>query len=146
MQFQTTKFGPLEIKSDRILLFPDGILGFDSYRHWVLLAEGNDDAVGWLQSLANAQLAFLVVTPHRFVPNYAPSVQQKQVLTLPWASQDRVLVLVLVSDHNGILTANLKAPLAINVDRCLGRQIVLAEEQPLRFPLSRQSAPLRKCA
>ena len=71
MKFHTTKFGTLDIDSERIILFPDGIAGFESHRHWVLLSESDEETIGWLQSLTDPAVAFLVVTPHRFVPGYA---------------------------------------------------------------------------
>ena len=146
MQFHTSKFGTLEIDSQRIILFPDGIVGFESHRHWVLLSEDNDDSIGWLQSLSDGELAFLVVTPQRFVEGYEMKLHRSQLLTVPWSREDRSLTLAIVSDHDGTLTANLKAPILLNVDRCLGRQVIVADDQPLQHVLYSQPAPLRKSA
>ncbi len=146
MQFHTSKFGPLKIDSDRILLFPEGLVGFESHRHWVLLSERDNESVGWLQSLSDGDLAFLVVTPHRFVTDYSLQIHRSQLLALPWAPEDRSLTLAIVSNHDGNLTANLKAPLIVNVDRCLGKQVVVSDDQPLQFLLHAQTEPLRKSA
>jgi flagellar assembly factor FliW len=146
MQFHTSKFGSLEIDSQRIILFPDGIVGFESHRHWVLLSEDNDDSIGWLQSLSDSELAFLVVTPQRFVEGYEMKLHRSQLLTVPWSREDRSLTLAIVSDHDGTLTANLKAPILLNVDRCLGRQVIVADDQPLQHVLYTQPAQLRKSA
>ena len=146
MKCKTSRFGELDIASDRIILFPDGIIGFEDKRHWVLLSEGEDDSVGWLQSLNDGALAFLVVTPHRFVEDYSLKVHRSQLMTLPWSPEDRSLTLAIVSDHEGRLTANLKAPLLVNVDRCLGRQVFVADEQPVQCVLTQKPAPLRKSA
>ncbi len=146
MKFDTTKFGSLEINSDRIILFPDGLVGFEQYRHWVLLSEGKDDSVGWLQSVTDATLAFLVVTPHRFVQDYQLRVHRNQLLTMPWAPSDRTLTLAIVSDRSGSLSVNLKSPVLINVDRCLGRQVIVADDQPIQYVLTHHPATLRKSA
>ncbi len=146
MEFSTTRFGRLSVESDRILLFPDGLIGYESHRHWILLAENDDDSIGWLQSLSDADLAFLVVTPERFVVDYALRIHRSQLLTLPWSPDDRSMTLAIVSEHQGTLTANLKAPLAINVDRCLGRQVISSDDQPMRYELSHPSVSLRKSA
>ena len=108
MQFHTTKFGTLDIDSERIILFPDGMAGFESHRHWVLLSESDDDTVGWLQSLTDPAVAFLVVTPNRFVPGYAIQVDRADLITLPWSRDDQTLIVVIISDHDGTLTANLR--------------------------------------
>lgn len=146
MEFLSTKFGRLTVESDRIILFPDGLIGYEDHRHWILLSEGDDESVGWLQSLSDAGLAFLVVTPERFIPSYELRIHRSQLLTLPWAPEDRSMTLAIVSDNNGTLTANLKAPLAVNVDRCLGRQVIASDDQPLRYELTYPSMPLRKSA
>jgi flagellar assembly factor FliW len=115
-------------------------------RHWVLLSENGDDAVGWLQSLNDAALAFSVITPHRFVPDYVLRIDRQQFSALPWSETDSSIILVLVSQHDDKLTANLKAPIIINLDRGLGRQVVVADDQPLQYALSGQPERIRKSA
>ncbi len=146
MKFETSRFGPIEIDSERILLFPEGVVGYESHRHWVLLSENESDNVGWLQSLSDGSLSFLVVTPHRFVPDYALQIHRNQLLSLPWSPEDETLTLALVSDHDGTLTMNLKAPILVNVHRCLGRQVIVADEQPIRHAIHSPVTPLRKSA
>lgn len=147
MKFDTTNFGQLEIDPESIILFPDGIIGFERARHWVLLSESQDDAVGWLQSLNDPELAFSVITPHEFVPQYALRVDRQQFSSLPWLSDDAAIVLSLVSKQpNGKYTANLKAPIIVNLDRGLGRQVVVADDQPLQYALSGQPELIRKSA
>jgi len=146
MKCNSSRFGQLDIASDRIILFPDGMIGFPQARHWVLLSEGDDDSVGWLQSLTDGELAFLVVTPHRFVEDYSLKIHRSQLMTLPWSPEDRSLTLAIVSDHGGKLTANLKAPILLNVDRCLGRQVLVADDKPVQHVLTPNALPLRKSA
>ena len=147
MNFTTRRFGNIAIDSDRILLFPQGIIGYETHRHWVLLSEKGSDTVGWLQSLADGDLSFLVVTPHRFVPRYELQIHRNQLLSLPWSPADEALTLAIVSgESSGELTINLKAPVLINVARCLGRQVVVADEQPLQFVIHEEPAMLRKSA
>ncbi|MCI0403985.1 MAG: flagellar assembly protein FliW, partial [Acidobacteria bacterium] len=50
---------------------------------------------------------------------------------------DSAFVLSVVSKSDGELTLNLKAPLIINLDRRLGRQVVTADEQPVAWQLNR---------
>ena len=146
MKFNTTNFGQLEIDVESIILIPDGIIGFEQSRHWVLLSERDDDAIGWLQSLSDPDLVFSVVTPHRFVANYQLVIERRQLSSLPWLDDDEAVVLALISKNQGQFTANLKAPIVINLNRGLGRQVVVADDQPLQYALSGYTEPVRKSA
>jgi len=147
MMIQTSRFGALDIEADDILLFPKGLLGFEDCRHWVLLADETNEALGWLQNISRPELAFAVVSPRRYVPGYEIRVPRAEMLQLQLAEVDQAYVLTLVSANDGELTTNLKAPLLINLDRRLGRQLVCTDDQPMQFRLS-PSAPaqLRKSA
>ena len=70
MNVETTRFGRLEVDSDDLLVFPAGLFGLESCRHWVLLADAQNDALGWLQCTSRPDVAVAVVTPRRFVPDY----------------------------------------------------------------------------
>lgn len=146
MLYETKKFGALELDPDAILVFPDGVIGYEDQRHWVLLSESQSDTVGWLQSLDDPGLAFCVVTPGAFVDKYTLKMNRRELHALPWSRQDRSLVLALVSSHGSHLTMNLRAPVLINLDRYVGRQVICSDDRPLRYPLPIQTAPLRKIA
>ncbi len=146
MKFESTHFGTLDIRADGIVLFPDGIIGYENYRHWVILWEEDSDAVCWLQSLDDPNLVFSAVMPHRFVPQYVLRISRDEFVSLPWAAGDDSIVLALVSKHDDQLTINLKAPLLVNMDRNVARQAIVVDEQPLQYVLPRNSVPLRKSA
>src|SRR5947209_4673151 len=61
MRINTTRFGRLEIDVHERLLFPAGILGLEDCREWVLLADAENEALGWLQSTARREIALAVV-------------------------------------------------------------------------------------
>ena len=146
MKYETEHFGQLDINTDGIIHFPDGIIGFPDQRHWVLLAEEQDDAVGWLQSLTDPSLALSVITPHRYVPQYVLRVDRREFTCLPWSHDDASIILAVVSQHDSQLTANLKAPIIINLERGFGRQIIVADDQPLQYVLSANLTQVRKSA
>jgi flagellar assembly factor FliW len=146
MDIQTTRFGKVAIDAEDILLFPHGLMGFEDCQHWVLLADAVNPAVGWLQSMTHASLAMPVISPRRFVREYQLRLTRGELAALQLGATDRAYVLSLVSDHDGALTTNLKAPIVVNLQRRLGRQVVTADEQPLRHELARKTIPLRKTA
>lgn len=147
MQLHTTRFGVVEIEIDDILLFPHGLVAFDDCRHWVLLADSGNDALGWLQSVTRGEVALPVVSPRRFAPEYQVHVTRGQLVPLQLSQFDAAYVLTVVSRSDNDLTLNLKAPLIINLDRKLGRQVVTTDEQPVALQLnSPRPAVLRKSA
>jgi flagellar assembly factor FliW len=147
MQIQTQHFGPIQIDVDDILLFPHGLIAFEECRHWVLLADEENPAVAWLQSVSRPEVALPVVSPRRFVADYRVRVTRGQLLPLEFSQFDHAYVLAIVSQSDGDLTLNLKAPLIINLDRRLGRQVITSDEQPVALALPRQRASvLRKSA
>ena len=146
MQMQTTRFGSVEIQAEDILLFPKGLIGFEEERHWVLLADCDNRSVGWLQSLGKPELAVAVVSPRRFAPEYQVRVSKAQLAPLEIGESDNAYVLAVVSQQDDELTLNLRAPIVINLDRRLGRQLVTNDEQPLHALLKPTAVPLRKSA
>ena len=146
MRLETTRFGAIDVDSESILLFPNGLLGFEAHRHWILLAESDTESVGWLQSLNDVAVSIAVVTPQAFVPQYALRIHRSHLTSLPWAPGDEALVLAVVSEHEGEFTLNLRAPLLLNLRRGLGQQVITADEQPVRFVLSSQPSFMRKSA
>ncbi len=147
MRFKSSRFGVLRVDANGILLFPEGLVGHEQHRHFVLLSESRNKSVGWLQSLRDPEFALAVVTPQSFVPHYQLRVHRSQLDTLPWGPDDQSLILAIVNKNaQNTLTLNLRAPLVINLDRCLGRQVVTADEQPLQFAIPAQPSFLRKIA
>jgi flagellar assembly factor FliW len=135
MQITTTHFGPVEIDVDDILLFPRGVIAFEDCRHWVLLSDQENPALAWLQSVSRSEVALPVVSPRRLAPGYSLHVGRGQLLPLEFSQFDQAYVLAVVSQSDGDLTLNLKAPLIINLDRRLGRQVVATDEQPVALAL-----------
>jgi len=147
MQIATAHFGCVEVEVDDILLFPQGVIAFEDCRHWVLLADADNPAVAWLQSVSRVEVAFPVVSPRRFSPDYAVRVTRGQLVHLDFSHFDHAYVLAVVSSSDGDLTINLKAPLIINLDRRLGRQVITSDEQPVALSLSTTDrVALRKSA
>ena len=52
MKIDTTRFGALEMQPEDVLHFPGGMLGLEDCRDWVLLADAENDALGWLHGLS----------------------------------------------------------------------------------------------
>jgi flagellar assembly factor FliW len=146
MILSTTRFGAVRLESDDIFLFSNGLIGIEECRRWVLLEDTTNDAVGWLQSATHPDIALAVVSPRRFVADYKVRIPAAQLASLELDDMDRAFILNVVAKNESGLTVNLKAPLLINLDRRIGRQVVTSDEQPLQHALSFEPVQLRKSA
>jgi flagellar assembly factor FliW len=131
-RFRTTRFGEIEFGDDVVLTLPDGILGFPSDRRYMLLEH---DAAGspfkWLQSLDNPDLAFIVVDPTIVNPRYGFELDVDLIRQIGTDDPEQCAVMCIVNvphDHPIRMTANLKAPLVINVESRIGRQTILGSQ------------------
>jgi flagellar assembly factor FliW len=136
MRINTTRFGRLEIDPHERLVFPAGILGLEDCREWVLLADAENDALGWLQSTARREIALAVVSPRRFVPGFQLRVARSELAPLELADVRLAQVLVIVGKNETIITLNLKAPLVINLLRRVGRQVIANNNYPVQYELA----------
>jgi flagellar assembly factor FliW len=136
MDIATTRFGTLSIRDEDILTFVDGLIGMEDCRRWVLLADAQNTALGWLQSLDRAEVALAVVGPRRFVPGYRVRVARRDIQPMGDCESSELQVLVIISQANGELALNLKAPLVIHLDQRLGRQIVARDDHAVQFRLA----------
>jgi|CXWL01.1.fsa_nt_gi flagellar assembly factor FliW len=146
MLLHTTRFGTIQAETDDVFLFPQGLIGLEDFRRWVLLADAENDAVGWLQSTSHPDVAVAVVSPRRFVSEYQVRIPRGELTQLQLDEMDRAFVLTLVSRNHHGLTLNLKAPVLFNLDRRLAFQVVTSDDQPLQWDLTVPILQLRKAA
>ena len=115
-------FGPLTISTDQIITFSDGLPGFAGERRFVLLPAA-PEGYFWLQSVEQGSLAFLLLDPFVTFPGYTVELSDVDaeggpmvlaIATLPRASGES-------------WTANLQAPVVLDLERRQGRQCILPE-------------------
>jgi len=135
MQIQSTRFGQLEISHSDLIFMPHGLIGFEEYRHWVLLASKESEELAWLQSVALSHVALPMISPRRFVPNYRLQVQRRDLDLLQMHAKDQVYVLASLSKQGNHWTTNLKSPVIMNSTRRLAVQVIVIDDQPLCQPI-----------
>jgi flagellar assembly factor FliW len=114
---------------------PHGLIGFEEYRHWVLLASKESEELAWLQSVALSHVALPMISPRRFVPNYRLQVQRRDLDLLQMHAKDQVYVLASLSKQGNHWTTNLKSPVILNSTRRLAVQVIVIDDQPLSQPI-----------
>ncbi len=135
---QTTRFGHVQFQSEDLLIFPEGILGFSDLQKFVLLDDPNDEIFAWLQSCEEPAIAFPVLEPELFSENYKISLAKNDLESLQMTAtgNSRVFCIVTIPDDPTQMTANMKAPVVINIQQRLARQCVLQDNHlAIREPI-----------
>jgi flagellar assembly factor FliW len=112
--------------------------GFPDLSRFALVQLGDAGELCSLTSLDQPGLRFLVVPPARFFPDYAPVVGDEIVADLEIGSEGDVLVLVVLTAGQSLAdtTANLAAPVLVNVATRRAAQVVLDQPGlPVAAPL-----------
>jgi len=130
MRLSTPRFGEVEVKEEDIIVFPAGILGFDGVHRYVLLEHNDGGLFHILQGVDDPAVAFVLIDPRTFRPDYKVEVAPEQVAALELDEEDDAVVMAIVTvpeDDPAGMTANLQAPLVFNARKRLGCQVVMPD-------------------
>lgn len=138
MKIETSRFGTIEVPEHAVLTFPSGIIGFPASTRYAILDHDREAPFKWLQSLDDGRLAFVIMDPALFKPDYCPTVTPVLRAHLGAADGDEVawfVILTIPANQAGPVTANLQGPVAVNLRTRLAAQVILSEEHPIRYPV-----------
>lgn len=138
MRIQTSRFGELEVAEDTLLTFPSGLVGFPAVQQFVVLDVAEDCLYQWFQSINEPDLAFVIIDVHVLDKEFQAEISDEGLAELNIIQTDPVLIMAVVtipSEKPEQATANLRAPLVVNLRTRKGKQLILHESIPLRFQL-----------
>jgi flagellar assembly factor FliW len=138
MKIQTTRFGEVNVTPEDTLEFAEGLLGFGHLRRFVLLDDHNDEIFAWLQSCESPEIAFPVLEPELFSMNYQVELSKSdlEALSIANISEGRMLTIITIPADPTQMTANMKAPIVMNVKKKTARQCVLQDNSlQIREPI-----------
>lgn len=138
MVIHTSRFGAVSLTSEDVIHFPEGLLGFNELRRFVLLDDPSDEIFAWLQSCEEPGIAFPLLEPELFTSGYAIQLTKHDLETLNLNSHagTRSFAIITIPQDPTQMTANLKAPIVINVEKRLARQCVLQDNSlAIREPI-----------
>lgn len=127
MKINTAYFGQVEIEDSEIINFPEGLPAFEHLKQFVILDAEEEIAFRWLQSLEDENIAFVIINPFLFKCDYEFKLSDHVLEKLKIESEADVAVysIVVIPEKMEDITANLLAPVLINIKEKLGKQIVL---------------------
>jgi flagellar assembly factor FliW len=147
MKVETYLFGAIEVSPEKVINFPNGLVGFEQSKRFMLAHEENKEhpASYTLQSLDEPTLAFQIVDPTTLGFNYELALNDAEnaLLQSP-APEDVAVMQVLFRQEEGgkaSITPNLRAPLVINTRARVGLQKVMENLRP-NIILSNLTSPV----
>lgn len=146
MTIQTSRFGELEVSEDTLLTFPTGLVGFPAVQEFVVLDVAEDCQYQWFQAIKEPDLALVIIDVHLLDPEFKAEVSDEGLAELEITPTDPVLIIAVVTIPSGQpeqATANLRAPLVVNLRTRKGKQLILHESIPLRFPLMPEEGAIK---
>ncbi|RJQ51087.1 MAG: flagellar assembly protein FliW [Desulfobacteraceae bacterium] len=131
MILENTRFGTIEIEEHKIITMSRSLPGFPGRKRFVLLNREESRPFLWYQSVDDPRLAFVLVDPCLFMPDYSIDLEYAfDEMSWREAEKKDVAVLVVVNASQRSperITANLMAPLIINTKRLEGFQMIVQD-------------------
>jgi flagellar assembly factor FliW len=94
----SSRFGEMDVRSEDIINFPEGILGFEGSTKFFVIDPNDGTLVLWLQSASDANIAFPIVEPQIFKPDYSPGLMPADMrsVNLESAKQAKVYTILTI--------------------------------------------------
>lgn len=138
-KIETSRFGEIEIEKNRIIIFPEGLIGFPDEREYAILEHKPGSSFYWLQSTEQPELAFVMTNPFLLKQDYLQDLSADEAFHFEKKNGADIVVFVLITIPPGNInnmTANLLGPLVIDSETRQGKQVILANSgYDTRFPV-----------
>lgn len=131
----SARFGDLTVPADSVIEFPSGLIGFPKSTRFIMIE--HKPPFSWLHSVDDPNLAFVVVDGFEFGASYdvKPPYGDKEC-DFKEKDEFAILVIVTVRPDPNMTTANLKAPLFVNLKNRKGLQVIFDNPRfSTRYPL-----------
>lgn len=136
----TKLFGEIGIDEQKIINFPEGIIGFKNLKNFLLIhdSENEDSKITWMQSIDEPAFAIPVIDPLVVKEDYNPVAEDELLECIGEITDNELFIMVTlkVPDDINNMSVNLKAPLVINPNTRKGCQILVQnEDYMVKYPI-----------
>jgi flagellar assembly factor FliW len=131
---ESTRFGTLEIASEDVIEFPNGLIGLGG-KQFTIVDAGNGGAFSWLHSIDDPSLALPIANPWHFFADYVVDLSDADSAPITADPADvAVWVTVRAGAELADFHANLRAPILVADGK--GHQVINeSSEAPVRAKL-----------
>jgi flagellar assembly factor FliW len=138
---QTLYHGQISFGPEAVVKIPDGLFGFPDETHFLLLEAPTARPIVFVQSVQSPSLCFISLPVRVIEPNYRLSLPQEDLSSLniggetaPEIGRDVLCLALLTIRERRATTANLRAPLVINIAAHRGKQVIVSENYSHQHP------------
>ncbi|MFO8064158.1 MAG: flagellar assembly protein FliW [Spirochaetota bacterium] len=127
---ETKAYGNMPVDERQLFEFPSGLYGFESLTKYALL-DAHRKPFYWLQSLEKVEVAFVLINPYIFRPDFVLEIPDEDYETIGSPAEDDTLVFAVVTipADGSEITANLQGPLVLNRKARLGLQSISLDQR-----------------
>ena len=146
MRVDTKAYGSIDVDERQRIEFPYGILGFEKLQSYVLL-DAPQQPFYWLQALDLVEVAFVLISPVIFRPDYTVEVPKEELEEIGIDDPEKMLTFAIVTipRNPSDMTANLQGPIIINKETRVGRQSISTNPRwEVRHPVLKELAAVRQ--
>lgn len=119
---KTHQFGEISIEVANIFHFTNGLLGFENLKQFVLISDEQTEPFKWLISVDEPNIGFPILSP--FYIDFDYNIGKEIDL-----ENNVLFVVVTLQDENKNISANLKAPIILNLEVMTGEQLLIPFEK-----------------
>lgn len=114
------QFGEFEYEQKHIINFPEGIIGFENLKKFIVIDDEDSQPFRWLVSLEDSNYSFPLIDPDIVTPNY-------EIPKL--IGNKSVFVIATLREPLENSTINLRSPIIIDNETRVGIQIIHEDER-----------------
>jgi flagellar assembly factor FliW len=131
---ETKVFGELEYRNESLFRFPSGLPGFEDHRSFVFLRKPGLEPLMFLQSVESRSLCFILLPIRAVDDKFRLELTQDEIREIgltsdrpPVIGEDILCAAMICTGDGDVPTANLMAPIVVNLHNNIGIQAIHPE-------------------
>ncbi|HDK7155701.1 TPA: flagellar assembly protein FliW [Clostridium botulinum] len=131
MNLNTKYHGCIEYEEKDVIYFEKGIPGFEGLKKFIVFPVEDNEVFSVFHSIEKEDMGIIVISPFNIEKDYEIKLEEKQRENLKLQDEKDALVLNTVTLDSDIdkITANLRAPIIINIKEKIGEQIIINSDK-----------------
>lgn len=121
MKCVTHQFGEIDYAEEHVYYFPEGIIGFEQLRKFIIINDADTEPFRWLVSIEDENFCVPILDPTFVEPHYEGAGLFEVGAT--------VAVIASLKEPIEQSTVNLRSPLVFDVGNHVGKQTILETDR-----------------
>lgn len=128
MEVKTRNFGAIRYEEKEVVFFPQGLIGLEDLKRFLILAYEHYQPLKFLQSIDKPEYSFILVNPFLLDPAYDLRVEpaDREAIDLPEDGAILAYIIMTVPGDPSGISVNFLAPIVINSVNMRAKQAVIS--------------------